>query len=60
MRDHLETMLDWFSKARLSEEPFELHPSPNWTDDPWFLDQDRRIQRASEGWWTIRGCRANG
>ena len=37
MRDHLETMLDWFSKARLSEEPFELHPSPSWTDDPWFL-----------------------
>jgi muramoyltetrapeptide carboxypeptidase len=60
MRDHFELTLDWFSKACLSEEPFELHPSPNWTDDPWFLDQDRRILRKSEGWWSIGSGRASG
>jgi muramoyltetrapeptide carboxypeptidase len=60
MRDHLETTLDWFSKACLSEEPFELRPSPNWTDDAWFLDQDRRVLRASEGWWSIGSGRARG
>jgi muramoyltetrapeptide carboxypeptidase len=60
MRDHLETTLDWFSKACLSEDPFELHPSPNWTDDLWFLDQDRRVLRPSEGWWSIGSGRARG
>lgn len=60
MRDHFELTLDWFSMACLGEDPFKLHPSPNWTDDPWFLDQDRRVLRASEGWWTIGGGRARG
>jgi muramoyltetrapeptide carboxypeptidase LdcA involved in peptidoglycan recycling len=60
MRDHLETTLDWFRKACLEEDPFDLHPSPIWTDDPWFRDQDGRILRTSERWWSIRGGRASG
>jgi muramoyltetrapeptide carboxypeptidase len=60
MRDHLELTLDWFSKACLSEDFFELHPSPNWTDDQWFVDQDHRILRAGEGWWSMGSGRASG
>lgn len=34
--------LDYFKKCLLSEEPFEIIPSEKWSDDKWYLDQDKR------------------
>jgi muramoyltetrapeptide carboxypeptidase len=60
MRDHFDTTLDWFCKAVLREEPFDVRPVDTWTDDPWFLNQDRRVLEASDGWWVFSGGRATG
>lgn len=34
--------LDYFKKCLLSEEPFEIAPSKEWSDDKWYIDQDKR------------------
>lgn len=54
MRDHLEQTLSWFQQALFSDEPFEIHPATQWTDDPWFLDQDARQLESSSGWWSLQ------
>jgi muramoyltetrapeptide carboxypeptidase len=60
MRDHFDQTLEWFVQAVFESTPIELRPSPSWTDDTWFLDQDDRELLAGEGWWEIRPGEADG
>lgn len=62
MRDHFEQTGQWFAHALLGEGPAEidLRPSPGWTDDPWYADQDDRTVRNSDGWWALRPGQAAG
>jgi muramoyltetrapeptide carboxypeptidase len=60
MRDHFGQTLQWFTEALFGEGPVELRPAQAWTDDLWFLDQDRRTVHPGEGWWPIRPGRAAG
>lgn len=60
MRDHFEQTEQWFTQALLGEGPNELRASENWTDDPWFADQDKRTVRANDGWWPLRPGQATG
>lgn len=60
MRDHLDQTLEWFRLACFSEEPFEVRPSRIWTDDLWFLDQDRRSVYPNNGWWPLTEGTAEG
>jgi muramoyltetrapeptide carboxypeptidase len=60
MRDHFGATLDWFRKACLSDVPFDVRPVDGWTDDLWFVDQDRRVVESSEGWWVVANGRATG
>ena len=43
MSKGLEYTTASFEKCLLNENPFTLHPSDEWSDDPWYLDQDNRI-----------------
>jgi muramoyltetrapeptide carboxypeptidase len=54
MRDHLEQTLTWFAQALFDRDPIDVQPSPTWTDDLWFLDQDDRHVERTEGWWPMR------
>jgi muramoyltetrapeptide carboxypeptidase LdcA involved in peptidoglycan recycling len=38
----------------------DLTPSPIWSDDLWFLDQENRDFEASEGYWVINEGKAEG
>ncbi len=38
----------------------EILPSAEWSDDAWFLDQDKREFIKNEGWWQIQGGTAKG
>lgn len=38
----------------------ELKASKQWSDDLWFLDQEKRIFYENEGWWQIQGGSAQG
>ncbi|HEY5821675.1 MAG TPA: S66 peptidase family protein [Propionibacteriaceae bacterium] len=60
MRDHLQPTLDWFRVAVFGDEPFSLAPSPTWTDDLWFLDQDDRTVELNSGWWPLQTGSAAG
>lgn len=60
MRDHFATTLDWFTATLFDDAPVELHPAEIWTDDEWFLDQDRREPLPGEGWWPLQPGSAQG
>jgi muramoyltetrapeptide carboxypeptidase LdcA involved in peptidoglycan recycling len=60
MRDHFEQTLDWFARALFEDEPYVVQPATHWTDDLWFLDQDKRTPEASSGWWPMRPGSAEG
>jgi muramoyltetrapeptide carboxypeptidase len=60
MRDHFEQTLQWFAATLMSDDPVTIRPSPTWTDDLWFLDQDARTVLSTDGWWTVHPGRASG
>ncbi|GAB3920490.1 LD-carboxypeptidase [Microlunatus endophyticus] len=60
MRDHFEPTGRWFGAALMADEPIELEPSTEWTDDPWFADQDHREVIANPGWTPLRVGVASG
>jgi muramoyltetrapeptide carboxypeptidase LdcA involved in peptidoglycan recycling len=60
MRDHSGQTVDWFRAALFGTDPVELTPSPMWTDDDWYLDQDAREVLPGEGWWPLRPGTAEG
>jgi muramoyltetrapeptide carboxypeptidase len=60
MRDHFELTAAWFTQTLFDEAPVNLFPSPEWTDDLWFLDQDDRVRTPNEGWWTLQDGSAEG
>ncbi|WP_312099779.1 S66 family peptidase [Corynebacterium dentalis] len=60
MRDHFELTQRWFVDALVDGYRMELVPSPQWTDDAWFLDQDNRSPLPGEGWWPLMQGSASG
>ena len=38
----------------------KLHPSPEWSDDLWFLDQNNRVFIKNEGYWKLQEGEAEG
>ena len=60
MRDHFEQTQRWFVQALLEEGAIELRPAQAWTDDLWFLDQDKRNVHPNQGWWPLRPGQATG
>ncbi|MET9340809.1 S66 peptidase family protein [Nonomuraea sp. NPDC003804] len=60
MRDHFEQTLRWFTDVVFGGAPVTLTPAAEWSDDLWFLDQDKRDLIPNEGWWPIRSGTAEG
>ncbi len=60
MRDHFDQTQQWFLDALFDSGPVELRPALTWTDDPWFMDQDHRVELAGEGWWGLQAGSAEG
>jgi muramoyltetrapeptide carboxypeptidase len=60
MRDYFEQTEQWFVDSLLGEGPIEVRASESWTDDPWFVDQDKRTVRDNDGWWPLRPGQASG
>lgn len=49
-----------FHKACHSNDIYDLIPSPTWSDDPWYINQEERDMIANEGYWTINPGQATG
>lgn len=41
---------EYFQKCVIEESPFTISPSSEWSDDMWFLDQDKRTFIPNEGY----------
>lgn len=60
MRDHGERTRAWFRATLMTPGPVTVEPGSWFTDDLWFLDQDRRTTIATDGWWVLRPGEARG
>jgi len=57
---HFDYSLKYFNKCLLSDEQFEITPSKEWSDDAWYLDQDKRELLPNEGYFIINEGEAEG
>lgn len=53
MKKGFEYSAEYFLKALTTEEPFALTPSADWSDDPWYIDQEKRDFITNEGYWIM-------
>ena len=60
MQKGLEYTIDYFRKCLFSEEPFELSAALEWSDDPWYRDQENRTFIKNDGYWEIASGQAEG
>jgi muramoyltetrapeptide carboxypeptidase LdcA involved in peptidoglycan recycling len=56
----LEYTTDYFKKCLMSNDPFNIQPSQEWTDDAWYMDQDNRNPIPNKGWTFINNGTAEG
>lgn len=49
-----------FVKMLVTDGKDEIEPSQVWSDDLWFLDQEKREFEANEGYWNIHSGEASG
>ncbi len=52
--------LEYFKKCLFSENPYEIMPSKEWSDDGWYKDQENRKFIKNEGPWIINEGSARG
>jgi len=57
---YFDYTLEYFKKCLLSNEPFEIKSSQDWSDDPWFMDQKNRNLIKNSGWLVINEGQAEG
>lgn len=60
MKKGSEYTLEYLQKILFSDTEFEVKASTEWSDDLWFLDQEKREFIKNDGWWNIRSGSAEG
>ena len=55
-----EFTMDAFKKAIMHEDDFDISVSPEWSDDPWYRDQENRIFVKNNGAQVMRSGIAHG
>lgn len=56
----LEYLIEYFQKCAFSDEPFNILPSPLWSDDEWYLNQEERAFETNQSYHVIRQGQAVG
>jgi len=57
---YFDYTLEYFNKCLMDDEPFKIDPSLSWSDDCWFLDQNKREQLRNPGHLVINEGVAEG
>jgi len=57
---YFDYTLDSFKKCLMSNETFEIKPSEKWSDDTWWISQDKREMVKNDGWLVINEDKATG
>jgi muramoyltetrapeptide carboxypeptidase len=60
MKIGLEYTMENFRNCVMDAGPFAIAPSKNWSDDPWYQDQQNRSFIPNEGFWVINEGEAEG
>jgi len=60
MKYGFEYSLENFAKCCMEEIPFDLLPSKEWSDDPWYIDQEKRDFITNDGYWILNPGHAIG
>ena len=59
-KKHNQYTKEYFQKAVMSSEPFNLRASSHFSDDEWYQDQGKRNWLPSKGWQVIQEGEAEG
>jgi muramoyltetrapeptide carboxypeptidase LdcA involved in peptidoglycan recycling len=60
MKYGFEYSLDYFIKCCVEDAPYELLPSKQWSDDPWYINQEKREFINNDGYWIINHGQGTG
>jgi muramoyltetrapeptide carboxypeptidase len=60
MKHHFGYTEAGFVACVMRDDPFRLEPSPTWSDDEWYLDQEDRQLEAGTDWWVLQEGEAAG
>ena len=60
MKYGFEYSLENFAKCCMEEIAFDLLPSKEWSDDPWYIDQEKRDFITNDGYWILNPGHAIG
>jgi muramoyltetrapeptide carboxypeptidase LdcA involved in peptidoglycan recycling len=55
-----EYIEEYFKKCLMSEQPYEITPSKQWSSDAWYINQENRNFKKNEGYWIIQEGSARG
>lgn len=55
-----EYTIDYWKNMAFENREYDIIPSPKWSDDAWFLDQENRDFIDNEGFWLINDGKAEG
>jgi muramoyltetrapeptide carboxypeptidase len=60
MKKGFEYTLEHFVAAVMSDDPIDVQPSNEWSDDAWYMDQENRKMMENKGWKVIQPGSAEG
>ena len=60
MKHHFGYTEAGFRACVMEDGPITLTPSPQWSDDAWFLDQAERHLEQPTGWWVLQEGETDG
>ncbi|EKE18543.1 MAG: hypothetical protein ACD_9C00301G0005 [uncultured bacterium] len=60
MKYGFEYSIEYIQKCCFNNESFDIVPSVEWSDDPWYIDQEKRQFISNDGYWIINSGKASG
>jgi len=60
MERHFDYTLRAFEDCLFTDEPLDITPAPEWTDDAWYADQADRHPQPNDGWQVLTKGTATG
>lgn len=60
MRDYFQYNLDYFTQCLMGDQPINVVPSDEWSDDTWYIDQANRAVITNKGWDVVHRGTASG
>jgi muramoyltetrapeptide carboxypeptidase len=60
MKHDFDYTLAGFQACVMADGPIDLRAAPSWSDDEWFLDQEKRRYDRGTDWWVLQEGSATG